>query len=112
MRRPSSPAQLALIELPPAASPRESRPRARRAAQAAWRRAQAAANARSSEVLLAELERLASVAHPDPDAPVAPRPHPPAALPSTPLTWREESLVALFEAVERASANAGRRAAS
>lgn len=106
MRRPLSSVQLTLIDLPLAPALPGVRSRGPRLV-ATWKQAQAAANARSSEVLLAEIDKIAMAPL---EAAVqlhaANRPHPPALAADGPpgaIEWRAEALAELFEAIERAS---------
>jgi len=106
MTRPSSPAQLALIDLPP--TPATGVPaRAASRRTTSWKKAQAATNARSSEQLLAVLDRLATVSHAVAQPHAAERPHPSADAPHMAIQWRAEALAELFEAIERANPGQG-----
>jgi len=118
MKRPSSPAQLALIDLPAPASQHglraSGRPRTKGRRVSSWNQAQAANNALRSEELLARLAATPPALTGAEGPHAADRPHPPADAPQAVIEWRAEALADLFEAVQRAAEGVGnnvRRAA-
>lgn len=103
MKRPSSPAQLALIDLSSGA-PAAPSGKARRVSS--WKQAQAVNNALRSAELLARLAAAAGGPGGAEGPHPADRPHPPHDAPHTAIEWRAEALAELFEAVQRAAASA------
>ena len=113
MKRPSSPAQLALIDLAASAPQAQMPKRAKGRRVPPWKLAQAVHNAVRSEELLARLAATPPPASAAEGPHAADRPHPSTAAPHTAIEWRAEALAELFEAVERAAGagNNVRRAA-